>query len=130
MYCGDKRCNGPVKPDITFFGEDLDTEFFTIQENVNYMCDLLIVMGTALAVPPFNTTIDNIRKNCPKVLINMTNTDKEGYDFADKHNFPERLFLQGKCDDTVTKIMADCEQAEQFEQFVSEMKGGDPKIIG
>ena len=28
LRCGKDGCNGPVKPDITFFGEKLPSEFF------------------------------------------------------------------------------------------------------
>jgi len=50
-------------------------------------------MGTSLKVGPFNDTIKQALKDCPKVLINMENTDENNYDFDDLENFPERLFL-------------------------------------
>jgi NAD-dependent SIR2 family protein deacetylase len=34
-------------------------------------CDLLIVIGTALAVSPFNQFVTTISEDVPKVLINM-----------------------------------------------------------
>jgi NAD-dependent histone deacetylase SIR2 len=46
-------CNGPVKPDIVFFGENLPKEFFPVLDSLDE-ADLLIVIGTALAVAPFN----------------------------------------------------------------------------
>lgn len=45
-------CGSPVKPRIVFFGESLPNDFFTKMRLVQ-TCDLLIVMGTALAVDPF-----------------------------------------------------------------------------
>jgi NAD-dependent SIR2 family protein deacetylase len=53
---GDQICDGPIKPDITFFGESLPDKFMKIWENLAKTkdCDLLIVIGTALAVSPFN----------------------------------------------------------------------------
>ena len=60
MRCKNKEggeiCDGPIKPDITFFGESLPQKFMTIWENLSKTkdCDLLIVIGTALAVSPFN----------------------------------------------------------------------------
>ena len=57
MYCSNEDCKGPVKPEITFFGESLPKQFLQIFDSINagkYDCDLLIVMGTALAVNPFN----------------------------------------------------------------------------
>ena len=104
-------CDGPVKPKITFFGESLPKEFqdgiikigCEIEEGDG--CDLMIVMGTALAVAPFNTIVDE--SDCPKVLINLENTDKNGYDFDDNERFPERIFLQGKCDEIVYQIISE-----------------------
>ena len=53
-------------------------------------CDLLLVMGTALAVAPFNTLINSAPKRTPKVLINRVNTDDQGFDFT---KGDEKLFL-------------------------------------
>ena len=47
--CDNKSCNGPVKPNIIFFGENLPKEFFTGLYQVPH-CDLMIVMGTSLVV--------------------------------------------------------------------------------
>jgi hypothetical protein len=58
-------------------------------------------MGTALAVSPFNFVVNMVEKDCPKVLINMENTAANGFDFVNEEAFPERLFLQGKCDETI-----------------------------
>jgi len=52
----------------------------------------MIVMGTGLAVSPFNQMVDSVNEWCPKVLINMENTSYSGYDFKSKYH-PERLFL-------------------------------------
>lgn len=40
---------------------------------------------------------------CPQVLVNLTNTAEAGFDF-DSAEHPHRLFLQGKCDDTLAEI--------------------------
>ena len=69
MKC--ESCDGPVKPKIVFFGENLPEEFFKAMNQVQKNCDLLIVMGTALAVGPFNQIVDLVGKDVPKVLINM-----------------------------------------------------------
>lgn len=60
-------CNGPVKSNITFFGEKMPSRFHWGWDVINntkwgsgdepidesYGCDLMIVMGTGLAVWPF-----------------------------------------------------------------------------
>ena len=78
-------------------------------------------MGTGLAVGPFNQIVDSAPKECPKVLINLENTDFSGYDFKTKYK-PERLFLQGKCDDVVTKISKDCGWGEDFSKRIANSK--------
>ena len=84
MYCKDEKCKGPVKPDIIFFGESLPEEFLTaLNPDEMAKTDLLLVMGTALAVSPFNSIVRMVPKNVIKVLFNMENTDKTGgYDFT------------------------------------------------
>ena len=63
-------------------------------------------MGTALAVAPFNQLPGLIPKTCPKVLFNLDNTkDTGGYDFSEKK--VRKLFVQGKCDETVAQLCHD-----------------------
>ena len=74
-------CDGPIKPKITFFGESLPKEIYkawekikdVIDDDLNAIrlepdpnpkkryedggCDLMFVIGTALAVTPFNQTV-------------------------------------------------------------------------
>ena len=59
-----EKCGGPQKPGIVFFGENLPAAVRgQIKLNMPDMrkCDLLIVMGTSLAVQPFAGFIDKVR---------------------------------------------------------------------
>ena len=47
------KCGGLIKPDIVFFGEPLPHKFNWMSTADMASCDLLIVMGTSLAVQPF-----------------------------------------------------------------------------
>jgi NAD-dependent histone deacetylase SIR2 len=51
MKC--ESCQGLVKPDIIFFGEQLPKEFFEGPEIVS-KADLVFIIGTSLAVAPFS----------------------------------------------------------------------------
>ena len=84
MFCDKSGCGGPVKPNIVFFGEALPKEFLKSIEDKNLAeVDLLLVMGTALAVSPFNLVPQLIKHKCPKVLFNMNNTKETGgYEFT------------------------------------------------
>lgn len=53
-----EKCNGVVKPDIVFFGENLPSRFFSCIEKDFPKCDLLIILGSSLAVQPFASLID------------------------------------------------------------------------
>lgn len=55
--CSSGSCRGLVKPSIVFFGEGLPYEFFQSQDEDFGACDLLLVMGTSLAVAPFNELV-------------------------------------------------------------------------
>ena len=65
-------CNGVVKPDIVFFGERLPNRFFSAALADLPKCDLLIIMGTSLVVQPFASMVNQVPKDCPRLLINLT----------------------------------------------------------
>ena len=124
MYCERSGCRAPVKPNIVFFGESLPPEFIQILMTIGGDCDLLIVVGTALAVGPFNSVVDAVG-DVPKVLINMENTAAQGYDFDDSKTYPNRLFIEGKCDEVVQKLLGDCEWTQDYEEMIKELR---PKV--
>ena len=124
-------CNGPIKPEVIFYNQEIPDKFFwgweritnkrqcLIDENPDPPfedggCDLVIVIGTTLKVGPFKDTIKKAG-DCPKVLINMENTDMNDYDFDDLKNHPERLFLQGKCDEILQKIVNEVGWTKEFQ---------------
>lgn len=80
----------------------------------------MIVIGTALAVNPFASIVGKVDEKTPKVLINMTPT--QDYDFEDKEYYPERIFLQGKCDEVVAKISKDCGWEDEFKARIQNCK--------
>ena len=76
-------------------------------------------MGTALAVAPFNILPTLTKPGVPKVLFNMDNTkDTGGIDFTEPN--ADKLFVQGKCDETVRKLVADCEWTSEFDAVLPE----------
>lgn len=63
-------------------------------------------MGTALAVSPFNLTVQCVPQTVPKVLFNMNNTKTTSpYDF-DKPS-ENKIFVAGKCDETIWQLVKD-----------------------
>ncbi|XP_075223423.1 sirtuin 2 [Lycorma delicatula] len=102
-------CNGVVKPDIVFFGESLPSKFFSYAKKDFPEADLLIVMGSSLAVRPFSSLIDRVKEDCPRLLINREKAGQRdhimkmldivsGMDFDSSDNVRDVAWL-GDCDD-------------------------------
>ena len=116
-------CYGPVKPNVVFFGEPLPPNFLPSLESIkDKKCDLMIILGTSLAVAPFNKVVSMPHQDVPRVLINLENTDQTGFDFDDLINHPERLFLKGKCDDVIQKLLNDAGKSQEFAKIYKDKK--------
>ena len=88
-----------VKPDIVFFGEGLPSEFFAKRELVRD-ADLIIVMGTSLAVAPFSMLPDMVRNDSiPRVLFNREKVGSFGSSEND-------CIILDDCDSGVRKLAA------------------------
>ena len=74
----------------------------------------MIVIGTALAVTPFSNCVDKPLDGIPKVLWNLENTEEHEFDFEDLKEWPNRLYMHGKCDDTVWQLCKDVGWVEDF----------------
>lgn len=61
-----------MKPDITFFGENLPPEFERHLAEDRDRVDLLIVMGSSLKVAPVSEMMAQIPHSVPQVLVNRT----------------------------------------------------------
>ncbi|WWC68130.1 uncharacterized protein I206_102052 [Kwoniella pini CBS 10737] len=85
---------GIIKPDITFFGQALDSEFdeclFKDREEV----DLLIVIGTSLKVAPVSEVLTHIPHSVPQIYINLTPV----------HHVHPDICLLGDADSIVTYL--------------------------
>jgi NAD-dependent deacetylase sirtuin 2 len=120
------RCGGLVKPDIVFFGEGLPARFFEYLEKDFPQCDLLIVMGTSLAVHPFASLITKVRKNVPRVLVNMEVAGTEVYGGFDFSNKKRDVFLEGKCDEILKELIDHLSWAEDLESLIK--KNGEDAV--
>ena len=120
FYC--KKCNKPVKPKVVFYGENLPDSFFEDFEDI-YVTDLAFIMGSSLAVYPFNQLPYGIKKDAWRVLVNK---DEVGNFLAGlvtmnqfRFNNPKKkdLFLSGYTDTVVKKLVEDCGWKEEFEEY-------------
>lgn len=88
-------CNGIIKPDIVFFGENLPERFYEMPHRDFKQCDLLIIMGTSLQVQPFASLVDYVSDHCVRLLINR---DKVGKGSSGGF-FRSMMFGEGLCFD-------------------------------
>ena len=65
------KYGGLIKPDIVFFGEKPPLRFFVRAMQDMPQCDLLLVMGTSLAVQPFAGLLAKAPESAPRMLINL-----------------------------------------------------------
>lgn len=111
---GNATLGGLVKPDIVFFGEDLPQRFYDLLDYDFLACDMLLVLGTSLAVNPFAKLIGAVRAEIPRFLINrnrvaeastLTNLLVEGRGGFDFDGSSRDGFYQGDCDDAVRELV-------------------------
>ena len=80
---------------------------------------MLVVIGTSLAVFPFCMVVDFVPDTVPKVLINMENTNGQGYDFEDPYHYPNRLLLKGKSDEAIVDL---CKEIGWYDELMKRVK--------
>lgn len=97
-HCLIPQCNGLVKPDIVFFGEQLPDEFHR-HRSLPSSADLCIVMGTSLTVQPFASLPDFCSNGVPRVLINLERVGGLG-------SRPDDVLILGDCDAGVRRLAA------------------------
>lgn len=107
--CIKSDCEGLIKPDIVFFGENLPDKFYELPGKDFEKCDLLLIIGTSLEVQPFASLINFVDKNCVRVLINLeevgqTSCFGEGLYYHLKNKNTRDIALIGDCDTEIQKI--------------------------
>jgi NAD-dependent deacetylase sirtuin 2 len=118
-------CSGLIKPDIVFFGEQLPDRFHSLIGKDFRDADALIVMGTSLQVMPFASLINSVRKNVPRLLINMEEvgvrfSSSHGFDFSGRfQKYRRDAFYKGTTDEGVKlfcKLMGEdwCDSLEKL----------------
>ncbi|KAH8696979.1 DHS-like NAD/FAD-binding domain-containing protein [Phaeosphaeriaceae sp. PMI808] len=110
--CLDLSCNGLVKPEIVFFGEQLPAEFFNNRSLPSH-ADLAIVMGTSLSVHPFASLPQLCEDKTPRLLIN---SEKVG----DLGSRADDVLMLEDCDSGVRKLAEACGWLEELEALWAE----------
>ncbi|KAK4498152.1 hypothetical protein PRZ48_010808 [Zasmidium cellare] len=89
-------CQGLVKPEIVFFGEQLPAEFFRARE-LPAESNLAIVIGTSLSVQPFASLPGMVQDDTPRILLNKERVGGLG-------GRPDDVLILGDCDDGVRRL--------------------------
>ena len=71
-------CHGIMKPDIVFYGEGLPQAAFRTSSNAFVHSDLILVLGTSLAVYPAAELPRYRGRNSRLVIVNRTETPLDG----------------------------------------------------
>ena len=110
-YC--PECKGPCKPNVVFYGESLPQRFFEKLQECKDV-DLIIIMGTSLKVQPFASIPYLTNPKADILVINMENVG--GYDFH--RLYSNSLIIEGKTDESVIKLLNDCNMIDEFKEFM------------
>ncbi len=77
LKLGDKCERGSqLRPNVIWFGEDLNASLFKAAGEHIKTADLMVVIGTSLEVFPANTLINHASEDCRKVLVDPEYTGK------------------------------------------------------
>lgn len=107
LHCDE--CNGPIKPNLVLYGETINEENLKKTPRIKD-AEVVFIIGTTLKVMPFNVLAYSTNPNCSRIVINMERVGIEGpsginYD----SELSNDLFLGGKCDEIVEKLIEDLE---------------------
>jgi len=120
FFC--KNCGKPVKPKVVFYGENLPDSFFEGFDDIK-KTDLAFIIGSSLAVSPFNQLPYGIDKDVWRVLINKDEAGSFLAGLVTMNQFrftnPKKkdLFLSGYCDEVIKKLVQDCGWKEDYDAY-------------
>ncbi|KAK4614192.1 NAD-dependent protein deacetylase hst2-1 [Fulvia fulva] len=101
------NCDGLVKPEIVFFGEQLPAAFFENRDKPAE-ANLAIVIGSSLTVQPFASLPQMARDGTPRLLLNREWVGGIGGRSDD-------VCILGDCDDGVRKLAKELGWLEELE---------------
>ncbi|XP_039572468.1 NAD-dependent protein deacetylase sirtuin-2 [Passer montanus] len=117
-----EKCQGLVKPDIVFFGENLPSRFFALLESDFEKVDLLLIMGTSLQVQPFASLISSCPPSCQPVCLPQSDPLMSlmgfgGMDFDSDKAYRDVAWL-GDCDSGCLALAELLGWKEELEELV------------
>eukprot|EP00658_Telonema_sp_P-2_P066984 TRINITY_DN55946_c0_g1_i1.p1 TRINITY_DN55946_c0_g1~~TRINITY_DN55946_c0_g1_i1.p1 ORF type:complete len:341 (+),score=67.65 TRINITY_DN55946_c0_g1_i1:159-1181(+) len=109
-----------IKPSTVLFGRNLPPAFFECSESDAQALDVLIVIGTSLAVFPAAGLVSAVRDDCIRVVINK---DPVGQELGIRYgqDSTRDLFLQGDADTGVLELLRVVGWLPDLEPFMGDM---------
>eukprot|EP00511_Aplanochytrium_stocchinoi_P000299 CAMPEP_0204822914 /NCGR_PEP_ID=MMETSP1346-20131115/1089_1 /ASSEMBLY_ACC=CAM_ASM_000771 /TAXON_ID=215587 /ORGANISM="Aplanochytrium stocchinoi, Strain GSBS06" /LENGTH=366 /DNA_ID=CAMNT_0051949389 /DNA_START=220 /DNA_END=1320 /DNA_ORIENTATION=- len=96
--CRKSDCNGVMKPNITFFGEDVGNKINRSIQVDSVKADLVLVIGTSLNVAPVSKLPSLFPSYVPMILINKTAVQLRQDASNNSHLVVFKMELVGECD--------------------------------
>ena len=108
---------GVIKPDVTFFGEPLPSEFADrLLGGDAEKCDLVICIGTSLKVAPVSELIGIIPPSVPQLYISKNPV----------HHIQFDVDMLGPCDQIIENLCRNCEWDLSYENAQGEVIHSNP----
>lgn len=126
QYAKCDKCQGLIKPNIIFFGENLPKTFFDTWDNDLELLEeqeknddnyLVIVVGTSLAVYPFASLPSEVPDEIDRSLINLEVVG----DFKESPRKNDFIF-KGGSDEAASLIAEQLDWAEDLQRYSDEFK--------
>jgi len=120
-----ETCSSIIKPDVTFFGEQLPTRFFELRNQDFKKTDLVIIAGTSLVVYPFASLISSdLPITIPRLLFNTESvgpfrsisTNPTTEELKNYYNYRDVQVL-GDCDDGILQLIKELNWLDEFTQL-------------
>lgn len=117
-----------VKPTIVLFRSPLPAEFFERLPQDIPQADLLIVIGTSLAVAPANKIVALVPETTMRLVVNREPVGfMLGIDYSDR---PKRdYFARGDCDDMLLELMEELGWLDDVAPFLNTLPDASARVL-
>eukprot|EP01006_Ploeotia_vitrea_P053446 TRINITY_DN67790_c0_g12_i1.p1 TRINITY_DN67790_c0_g12~~TRINITY_DN67790_c0_g12_i1.p1 ORF type:complete len:359 (-),score=28.76 TRINITY_DN67790_c0_g12_i1:141-1217(-) len=121
QFLWNNRCNGIVKPDIVLFGEDLPGQWGKHLAEDLTKCDLLVVLGTSLAVEPVQSLVTQVNNKCTRIVVNndtevLQNIKEHMTEYQEPSDSDLDWFVCGDCHTIVEELVKLAGWQDEFKQ--------------
>lgn len=114
--CRKDDCDGIIKPDIVFFGEDLPLSFHHHYHHDLQDCDVMLILGTSLQVFPVAGLVYQVPKLTPRFLMNNETVEPFTGDYQTR---PTDLVYCGDLKSGVCKLINELGWTKELAELIA-----------